>query len=132
MLACPTKLVDEGMHYLWDSLGGDEKGPGLRRSRPSTRRTRLAPMGGGADSPPPSKKVYEAPRCRSTASATTPDTISTRVAAMVINSGVIGGPPVSASAVAVGLAVAVAIPVAVDAGLAVPPVTVTLPMASRV
>jgi hypothetical protein len=30
MLACPTKLVDEGMHYLWDSLGEDEKGPGPR------------------------------------------------------------------------------------------------------
>jgi hypothetical protein len=45
-----------------------------------------------------------------------PDTISARV----IDSGAIGGPPVSASAVAV------------DAGLAVPPVTVTLPMASRV
>jgi hypothetical protein len=32
MLACPTKLVDEGMHYLWDSLGEDEKGPGPRRT----------------------------------------------------------------------------------------------------
>jgi hypothetical protein len=77
--------------------------------------------------PLPSKKAYEAPRRRSRASATTPDTISARV----IDSGAIGGPPVSASVVAVGLAVAVAIPVAVDAGLAVPPVTVTLPMDSR-
>jgi len=60
----------------------------------------------------------------------TPDTTSARVAARVINSGVIGGPPVSDSAVAVGLAVAVAVPVAVAVGLAVAvePVTVTLPI----
>jgi hypothetical protein len=28
MAACPTKLVDEGMHYLWDSLAEDEKEAG--------------------------------------------------------------------------------------------------------
>jgi len=58
----------------------------------------------------------------------TPDTTSARVAARVINSGVIGGPPVSDSAVAVGLAVAVAVPVAVGLAVAVEPVTVTLPI----
>jgi len=79
--------------------------------------------------PLPSKKAYEALRRRSTASAMTPDTTSARVAARVINSGVIGGPPVSDSAVAVGLVVAVAVPVAV--AVAVEPVTVTLPIIPR-
>src|SRR5215207_2529182 len=32
MPACPTKLVDEGLHYLWTFLGEDEKGPGPRRT----------------------------------------------------------------------------------------------------
>ena len=88
----------------------------------------LVPLGGGAAIPLPSKNAYEVPRRRSRASATTPVTTSARVAATVIDSGVIGGPPVSASAVAVGLAVAVAVAVAVAAGLAVEPVTVTLPI----
>src|SRR5215211_5063290 len=74
---------------------------------------------GRGPSPLRLKQAYEAPRRRSTASAMTPDTTSARVAARVINSGVIGGPPVSDSAVAVGLAVAV------------PPVTVTLPIIPR-
>ena len=78
--------------------------------------------------PLPLNVAYEAPRRRSTASAMTPVTTSARVAARVNNSGVIGGPPVSDSAVAVGLAVAVAVPVAVAVGLAVEPVTVTLPI----
>ena len=78
--------------------------------------------------PLPSKKAYEALRRRSTASAMTPETTNASVAARVINSGVIGSPPVSDSAVAVGLAVAVAVPVAVAVGLAVEPVTVTLPI----
>ena len=62
--------------------------------------------------PLPSKNAYEASRRRSNFSATTPDATSATVAARVIDSGAIGGPPVSASAVAVGLAVAVAVPVA--------------------
>jgi hypothetical protein len=83
--------------------------------------------------PLPSKKAYEALRRRSRVSAMTPETTNASVAARVINSGVIGSPPVSDSAVAVGLAVAVAVPVAVDAGLAVAvePVTVTLPIIPR-
>jgi len=80
--------------------------------------------------PFPSKVAYKALCRRSKARATTPDTTSARVAARVIDSGAIGGPPVSDSAVAVGLAVAVAVPVAVAVGLAVAvePVTVTLPI----
>src|SRR5215211_4585790 len=98
---------------------GKRRGP--TELRPRRRRTGLAPLGGGADSPLPSKKAYEALRRRSRASAMTPDTTSAREDARVINSEETGGPPVSDSAVAVPVAVAVA----------VPPVTVTLPIIPR-
>src|SRR5918994_1421438 len=57
------------------------------------------------------KKAYEALRRRTRANAVTPNTTSTRVAPS-INSEETGGPPVSASAVGVGLAVALAVGVA--------------------
>jgi hypothetical protein len=63
-------------------------------------------------------KAYVALRRRTRANAVTPNTTSARVAPRV-NSEEAGGPPVSTSAVAVGLAVAV------------PPVTVTLPIMPR-
>lgn len=66
---------------------GRDPSPG---PRPSSRRAMLVPLGGGAAIPLPSKNAYEVPRRRSRASATTPVTTSARVAATVIDSGVIG------------------------------------------
>ncbi len=78
----------------------------------------------------PLERFYETLRRRSTPSATTPNATSAKLAATVAGT-TSDGPPVSANAVAAELAVAVAVPVAVPVavvvGLAVPPLTVTVP-----